>query len=495
VRAAIVTALLATACVAWLFAERPTAPRDERAPAPREVATGTRDGRPRSAESEAAAAPAGQPVVAAGDAHAWHVGFVARDGAPAVPSPVQRLDGEERELLTPRDGVFAIAPEEATIVYGEHRWTIARPDTVIALPQLVPFVVELRDAESGAMLDAVPCGHADTETDVLPPHEVRSAAGVAAPGRERARLSRYAEAVRRVAPVWPEASITLRVRERDGAPAAATVLSAHFGRTAGGVRIATAHGRCEAGDGLSVRGVPMIDGELVTLRAGTHVRATQVEAVLRRGEALAVDVTLPEKSGASIGLGGGAGGAVSRGRGGRRATDFGALTVRAYRSDGTPAAGATLRLGANDTLTLRTDERGAASWPRVRAGRWRLELLEPGILYAAMTVEVLPGVANDAVIEEPGARSLDVYVFDHRGAPVASAEVAVEPAGELPYVLLIDGVQWIGHFTDARGMLRVGPLPPGAVRMGAMLGSRRAEAVAADGARAVEILLPPPAGD
>jgi hypothetical protein len=44
-------------------------------------------------------------------------------------------------------------------------------------------------------------------------------------------------------------------------------------------------------------------------------------------------------------------------------------------------------------------------------------------------------------------------------------------------------------------MRRGGPLPPGAVRLGALLGSRRAEAVAAAGARAVEILLPPPAGD
>jgi len=445
----------------------------------------------------------------------WRVRFVGRDGKPVLPRPVLRRDeGETRCVdVEPTDGLFLIPPKKTWIHYRRpsvpYTWPITEPDTTIRLDRFVPVMLEIRDADSGAIITTLSGGHGDTEHDNL----TRPATLIALEGRvvlwrrTPTRLSRYADSVRIVVPAWREADIRLSVLGPDGVEKGAVVEFAYLGgsfvtdmfknsiiRVAAstGRPIRGAKGTSDSNGLLRVRAVPLIDGEVVRLVVGKNERRAIVEVRMRRGTRASAIVRLPVSPSEFATL-------VAESpddlddmeeeesdpRAGQ-----GSLIVRAYRNGGAVAAHAKVRLIGDREYEIRTNAQGVATFEEVAADRYSLRLEEPGILYVEARQVIRGGVAHAATLMEPRGWSIEVRVVDDRGHAVPSAAIRVSPAGRLDYVRIVDRVQWIDHLTGRDGTLQVGPLPPGEAEITAIYGTRRTTVKARSSQSAVVIRLP-----
>ena len=440
----------------------------------------------------------------------WHIRFVGRDDKPVLPDPVRRVVEGSLELVAvaPIEGVFPIPPKPASIVFRKQAWLIALPETTIRLDRFVPVLLEIRDADSGALITTLPRGHCDTERGSL----VGLAAPLALEGRvvlawrTPLRISRYADSVRGVLPAWRETDIRLRVLGPDAEMVAGAKLefayldgsivaeSSEYGllfdtdSTVG--MISGAKGTSDSSGLLRVRGIPLIDREVVRLGVEKGGRRVIVKLRLRRGRRVSAIARLP--------------GSPSRGsytgslitekaeESGNRypRAEQGALVVRAFRNDGAVAADAMVRLIGEDDYEARTNAEGVATFKQMVVGRYLLELAEPGILYATARQEIRAGITHAATLTEPRGWAIEVRVVDDRGHAVPSAALDVTPSGGLGYVRILDRVQWIDHLTGRDGSLRVGPLPPGEARITARYGTRSAFVEVHSSQSTVTIRLP-----
>ncbi|MHC4958892.1 MAG: hypothetical protein ACYTGN_11010 [Planctomycetota bacterium] len=432
----------------------------------------------------------------------WRVRFVGRDGETVFPKGLARKHGQQRiKLETNDDGWYRVPPGPLTLVYRTREFAVPEPGLTIQLDEFVPFALVLADPDDGAPLFTL-----DSHVDVLAgldDYTLKLEGRIVPPWRTWAHLSRAAGAVRGIVPAWKEADVRVRVSGPDGAEAGAMVESAFFGgkfvgaddeisfyEGASGYELQGAWGTSDNAGFMRVRGVPLIDGEVLKLVVGRDDRVGSVSVRLRRGAVAKADVALsgeqfwiPMEEEVSGGIGVG----ISD----RRSAEYGSLTVRAFRNDGRPAvnAGIALHCGHNRYF-VRTDEDGVAVLPKVMVAEYVVALKEPGLLYTEAIEPIRKGVKHVVTLTEPVGWSFELRVVDDRGLPVPFASVHASPAGKMGYVRVVDGVQWVDHYTGPDGTLRVGPLPPGDVGIRVRYGTRTATAKVKPSQSSARVRLP-----
>ncbi|MFQ5844182.1 MAG: carboxypeptidase-like regulatory domain-containing protein, partial [Planctomycetota bacterium] len=313
---------------------------------------------------------------------------------------------------------FFVSPDVRRVTLTSEEWrprvqVADSPDAVLRFPELIPVVVRVVHAVTGREVAGASAGFGKLLRS-FPPRplprlgggsyfvvlrgesfkkilEVSLPDGLAA---DRAALevegvvSRFADSLRVDLPVWPEAEITLRVRDEDGRPVQFPLLKKALldnRPLAVSTEIDGAAGR------MRVRGVPFIPGERIRLVAADG--AFEAEAVVgiekgrRSYEATAVipgeQFTVTTSS--VIGIGGGAGGG-RRGRGGSRrllARRPARLDVTAVHRDGRAATGIRVGVKGGDPPVerwQRTTDHGQAAFVKLPPGRYDVQVHEPGFI-------------------------------------------------------------------------------------------------------------------
>lgn len=168
----------------------------------------------------------------------------------------------------------------------------------------------------------------------------------------------------------------------------------------------------------------------------------------------------------------------------------GAARVRVVGGDGRPVGGATVTVGA-DVGTTAAD--GTVTVERVAAGDQPVTVRAFGHFPMSGSVRVVAGRTTDVELREPVGATLDVLVVDATGAARTAARCVVRTGGTIPPFDVVDGVQRLDDFTDARGRRTFARVAPGTVTLTATWGSHRAVVTrdVRDGERAfVRIELP-----
>ena len=448
--------------------------------------------------------PPGEASVEPARKSTWRVFVVGKDGKPArgvsfmIVSGTASVDNQ----ATNEEGALELPAERRTLRRYRDDWIIDRDGEVIRLDSLVPLTLDIMAPELGVSIGSRVAGHVDThdswhrrDPSVMPRAPVRWFANTA--------VSRYARAARGTVVAWKQARIEIVVNGPDGPADDVSVARAFFGGTVVlddrdvGVEIDTTGGKPLGGvEGLSdargllrVSGVPAIPGETLRLLLTKEDLNAFVAIPIEPGAVHRARATLVYMNESSvdeateeIGLGGIAG-----------ARDAGnityAVSIRALRRDGRPAAHARVRIEAGVVRRRgRTDGEGRARIEGVHPGTYRLSIEEPGILYASRVIRV--GRADsDVMIAEPPPWSFRLRVVDDKNRPAAFAAVHVDPAGPLHYVKLVDGVQWLNHTTDQHGEIEIGPLPPGEAGIRVWFGTRTRK-VRVDNQPVVVVALP-----
>ena len=443
-------------------------------------------------------------------------------GSEAVPLGVTDSEGRLTATDLPYDGQTFI--EDADVCHAP----VIGPDLLIHADVGIELRVLALDAESGAEV---------RRARWIPRLGERTGNGVArvvaaGPGRRmdlwwavlaptgyvafdevevNGLVSRYATSLFAAYPLRREADVEVEVREADGRPA----------------RDADVTGVWVAGRGLDIwrterfaagvlriRDVPFLRGEPLSIYAAPPNRASRGASwsgalpeevgIPTRGR---IDLPLPEAV-EPIGLGEGSGGCFSsRGCGhycdrSSRGTE-GSVTVVVRRRDGTPAAGANVRLdpavvlAAAGSVSFRKrnailDTHGRFTWEKLFPQRFVVRLQEPGLVPCEASVELPPN--GDVVVElvEPSGGDVEVVVVDEdgRGLPFATIEVKTESGLEWLDVA-DDGAQRIDPFVDERGRRRLAHVEPGTLELSATFGTRKGTATASvdEGGRTVARVL------
>lgn len=168
----------------------------------------------------------------------------------------------------------------------------------------------------------------------------------------------------------------------------------------------------------------------------------------------------------------------------------GAARVRVVGIDGRPVAGATVTVGAVEVPTA-TD--GEVTVEGLLAGDQTVTARADGHFPMSGSVQVVAGRTTDVELREPVGATLDVLVVDATGAARTAARCVVRTGGTIAPFDVVDGVQRLDDFTDARGRRTFARVAPGTVTLTATWGSHRAVVTrdVRDGERAfVRIELP-----
>jgi hypothetical protein len=169
----------------------------------------------------------------------------------------------------------------------------------------------------------------------------------------------------------------------------------------------------------------------------------------------------------------------------------GSLEIDVRRRDGRVLAGATIDVEGVDRV--RTDENGHATVERVPIGKRTASLKEPGLVPAAVSVEVLPDVTSHLRLDEPEGGTIHLTVVAEDGDPVPYAKVDVGQASHTAWLdVTDDDVQRIDSWTDHGGVRILEHVEPGVVRVKAKWCALEGEAeahVVEGGATDVRIVL------
>ncbi len=453
-----------------------------------------RDASDQRAKSATNEADGEAPKPTAENKPVWTVRFLGRDNSPVTPRFVTYIpEGGEATTLEAEGNEFPLPGEGGEVSCRGLEWPVTKPETTIRLPGMVPHTIEVRDAETGAMLLEHRAGHADTVHGGFTQDPDRL--NLTVPDRVIERwsnlhvVSRYANKTKNVVRAFPEAKITLSVSGPDGFEEGARI--EHVISECRQALFSRVTGTSDARGILVVEGAPLLHGETLTLVVEKDERREFVAIALDRTRAATANVTLPRSSNKIITRGGrgliGLGGST----GGQRNESTGAIAIRAYRNDGSPARHAAVRLrGDRGAHASRTNENGHVEIGGITVGHYTLWLEEHGILFTKTRVTIMRNRRIHATITEPRGWSTRLRVLDAFGDPVSLARVTVSPTGSLGYVRIEDGVQHFDHLTDRDGYLEVGPLPPGDASIAVQYGTRKAKVTVGSSKRLVVITLP-----
>lgn len=378
-------------------------------------------------------------------------------------------------------------------------------ETIVRLDDLLPLEIQFIDQESRRPVGVWIQGSPLESDDVLSNQQVTSYEPRAAPVRAGRRadlklwfdapdgyvvvkrpgysvprsgfVSRYATAVRTTVPVARELRLRVRALRHDGSPAENATASISV---TGDDLMSTTVTVGSSGESL-VAGLPFVRGEHVIVRADDAEgrRSPTEEALLVDSDReLTMTVRLPkEPPNSAIGIGGGIGSAFSDRSARRRQPEgTGRLIVTVSRRNGLAAGGALVMLHGPVKHSDRADDAGRVEFDRLPAGKYRVHLREPGLVYATGDVELTDGESRTIALREPPGRAATVRVLDADGLPLPNVRVHVQLPWRSRHVQVNDGLQELDHWTDLSGRVRFTDLPKGKHVVVAEFGSRRAEA-------------------
>ena len=379
------------------------------------------------------------------------------------------------------------------------------PETVVRLDDLLPLEIQFIDQESRSPVGVWVQGSPLETDDLLSNRQVTTYEPRAAPIRAGRQadlklwfwapdgyvvvrrpgysvprsgfVSRYATSVRTTVPVARELQLRVQVLRHDGSPAdGATVTT-----TVTGADAASSSDVVGASGENFVAGLPFVRGERLSVQAGDDEgRQSPTEEVLLvdSDRELTVTVRLPAAApNSDIGVGGG----MSSSRSGRPGKFIppegtGSLAIAVSRRNGLPAAGALVLVTGPVDRSDRADDAGRIEFDRLPAGKYRVHLREPGLVYATDDVELADGESRTIALAEAPGRAATVRVLDADGLPLPNALVQVDlPWGER-HVQITDGAQELDHWTDLSGRVRFTDLPAGTLTVVVHFGSRRVNA-------------------
>jgi hypothetical protein len=365
----------------------------------------------------------------------------------------------------------------------------------------LPLEVRLEDAVSGGALPlsgvaATPSAPGEMRVARMPGSAKKDPVGITLPEEGlpgyvawdpsvwRAGISRYTDRLLLVQPLRREARVEVHAEEYDGTPARGAYVSqlTIAGRTLRnelGDRQVYA-GRCR------LAGVPYFRAEEVSVQVERLHLAVDCD-VEEEEPGLPYDIargqgTLPRDPDALLlltarfprasrsGFGGRGGGRSlfsSRCGKPRQRLPTGRVVATVLRRDGSPAAGALVRIRG---LYARADLRGEATLEHVAIGEHELGLRETGLVPTTCAVAVAAGRTTRVTLREAAGATVHVRVVDGEGEGLPYAILDLPPAPE--WVDLHEGVQRLDPFTDVEGRRTLRRMPIQRRRLAATYGSR-----------------------
>jgi hypothetical protein len=169
----------------------------------------------------------------------------------------------------------------------------------------------------------------------------------------------------------------------------------------------------------------------------------------------------------------------------------GRLVVRAFRFDGTPAAGLPVTIHHTFVPKKRgpfwehrrhdavLDESGEAVFDGIATGEWAVDLVAAGFLGDQPRVKVAADEVVELDFEEPIGGALDVTVVDGKGRPLPFAELQIGRPRYERWLLVSSEIDAEGRhradlFTDHKGVRSLYHMPPGELEVEARYGARKA---------------------
>jgi hypothetical protein len=169
---------------------------------------------------------------------------------------------------------------------------------------------------------------------------------------------------------------------------------------------------------------------------------------------------------------------------------LGALSLRVFRRDGSPAAHVAVKLGGWRWGT--TDAEGRARFDRVEEGKRWVRVRVAGLIPVTERVAVYEGRVTEHVLQEPEGATLEVEVVDTEGRPRAFAEIQIrQPGGD--WIDVQGDTTRVDPFTDAQGRRHCEHVEPGRIQLLARWGDKRGNThveVQAGATVPVRIVLP-----
>lgn len=358
--------------------------------------------------------------------------------------------------------------------------------TEIELSQVIPLEVHLVDAERGTPIDGqveVASGDgafvlmkrvgAFYELDPAPVEAARDAelrfratlpAGYAErtiSAKRSALVSRYAKRVLVTLPVRPEARVLVRVVDEEGDPVAGARVPC--------VSLATQRQEpiddvTDARGEVHLRGLSFVRGFVLRVQVAAPDGRTNVgSAYLSDNSAEALVEVVLRQEPESLSWYRGPAGEVSGCPGVcNHRREGGALALWIVRRGGKPAAHAGVRVSHHSGRFdwERTDADGRMRCTDLPAGRFTVDLVEPGLVYTQWTFEVGAGETVEEVVQEDAGHTLVVTAKSEHGTPLPYVRLRLSPRGSRNFTCLgDDDVQRLDVHTNAWGRVRIPHLP------------------------------------
>lgn len=169
-------------------------------------------------------------------------------------------------------------------------------------------------------------------------------------------------------------------------------------------------------------------------------------------------------------------------------TGSASVDVTVYAHDGSPLADGFVYVPG--ATSGRTSASGRVRLSGLPEGEHQVVVREPGFPLTARSVVLEPGATTAVRIDAEAASVLTVDVVGDDGRPLPGARVVVRPYGELPFVIVEDGVQRLLPTTDRNGRVVLRGVPRERAELDVSWGvTTRSVSLARDQTR-VEVTLP-----
>ncbi len=152
---------------------------------------------------------------------------------------------------------------------------------------------------------------------------------------------------------------------------------------------------------------------------------------------------------------------------------LGALSLRVFRRDGSPAAHVAVKLGGSRWGT--TDAEGQVRFDRVEEGKRWVRVRVAGLIPITEKIAVYEGRVTEQVLQEPEGATLRVEVVDAEGRPRPFAAIHIhQPGGD--WIDVRGDTTRVDPFTDEQGRRQCEHVEPGQVQVIARWGDKRGSA-------------------
>jgi len=438
--------------------------------------------------------------------------------APAA-EPASAPAAEARPVVevATKDGEWEPVPAEAVDADGE--W--------------VPLDVVAVDGESGSALQADRFVTAESRLREAPPmwrspsrvkpaDEASVSINVVSPdgylgmcASATGYVSRRAERVRVLAPLRREAAVSVRAVDTAGRPiTGARVVGITIGGSAPsrpvevipeeiredvclepiievdlGSPVPFGAPRTDKDGWTRIRGIPHLLDERYWIVAESGALQGFADLLLGASESYEAEIRLPAAAwppGVPL--------ESRRGRGGRRNLACACryrpsrLEVLVFRRDGSVASGVLVVGPGRGT----TDEYGRVVFERLRPTTYEVEVCDPDFVWSGTKVELHGGESRIVEIVEPAGWTAHATLLDSKGRRVPFAHVAVRSGSGVEYARVVDGVQDLAFYTDARGEIDLPRMHKAPVTLWFDYGSRRTSLTIEEGDPYATVMLPPP---